>query len=103
MSEVSERSEWNGRKFMQKKILARPYRVRGMLSVCLSVCSSFRPSVNYFYNCPSFVNLKGSIILQHFAHRTLHMMNKEIAHGTVCFFHPKKHSYLIIKVEMQYL
>jgi hypothetical protein len=24
------------------------------------------------------------------------MMNKEIAHGMVCFFHQKKHSYLII-------
>jgi hypothetical protein len=29
--------------------------------------------INYFHNCPSLVNLKGSIILQHFAHRTLHM------------------------------
>jgi hypothetical protein len=40
-----ERSEWNGRKFTQKKILARPHRSRGMSSVCLSVCLSVRPSV----------------------------------------------------------
>jgi hypothetical protein len=45
-NEVSERSEWNGRKFIQIKILARPYRGRGgMASVCLSVCLSVRPSV----------------------------------------------------------
>jgi hypothetical protein len=35
---VSECSEWNGRKFTQKKIRARPYRGRGMLSVHPSVC-----------------------------------------------------------------
>jgi hypothetical protein len=29
--------------------------------------------INYFHNCPSFVNLKGSIILQNFAHRTLNI------------------------------
>jgi hypothetical protein len=41
--EVSEHSEWNGRKFTQKKILARPYKGRGMSSVHLSVC----PSVHF--------------------------------------------------------
>jgi hypothetical protein len=49
-SEASERSEWNGRKFTQKKILARPHRGRGMSSVrpsvCLSVCLSVR--LRYF-------------------------------------------------------
>jgi hypothetical protein len=37
ISSFHERSEWNGRKFTQKKILARPHRGRGMLSVRLSV------------------------------------------------------------------
>jgi hypothetical protein len=41
---TSERSEWNGRKFTQKKILARPHRGRGMSSVCLSVRLSVCPS-----------------------------------------------------------
>jgi hypothetical protein len=27
----------------------------------------YKVRINYFYNCPSFVNLKGPIILQHFA------------------------------------
>jgi hypothetical protein len=48
-SEVSERSEqrseWNGRKFMQQKILARPHRGRGMSSVHPSVHPSVRLSV----------------------------------------------------------
>jgi hypothetical protein len=35
-NKVSKHSEWKGRKFIQKKILACPYRGRGM-SVCLSV------------------------------------------------------------------
>jgi hypothetical protein len=29
---------------------------------------------------------------------TIFMMNEEIARGMVCFFHQKKHSYLIYKI-----
>jgi hypothetical protein len=29
---------------------------------------------------------------------TIFLMNKEIARGMVCFFHQKKHSYLILKM-----
>jgi hypothetical protein len=37
--EIAQHSEWNARKFKQKKIIARLYRVGGCpLSVCLSVC-----------------------------------------------------------------
>jgi hypothetical protein len=68
--------------------------------------------INYFHNCPSFVNLKGSIILQHFAHRTLHMYEHRfktlVSNGDHIYdergnrswngmlFSSKKHSYLIV-------
>jgi hypothetical protein len=88
---------------------------------CLHV-KFYKVKMNYFYNCSSFVNLKGSTILQHFAYcppvhyillielyicrniglrlryamAIVFLMNEEIARGMVCFFHQKKHSYLIL-------
>jgi hypothetical protein len=44
-SEASKCSEWNGRKFTKKKILARPHRGRGLSSVRPSVRPSVRSSV----------------------------------------------------------
>jgi hypothetical protein len=33
---------------------------------------------------------------------TIFMMNEEIARGMVCFFHQKKHSYLIIIIFLEH-
>jgi hypothetical protein len=63
----------------------------------------FKVRINYSYSCPSFVNLKGSIIQQHFAlQATIFMMNEEIACKMVFFFHQKKHSYLILSFSLSF-